>query len=146
MWCKKKIPKINKIILDYQSNSVWMPNLTFKSRTDYKLNLQLEFVQNSTQPYRIFFVTNSIYVYIPSQNWQNDANLFGIYIKGCGVFKRGTQNCQINALFVISPLHQFSKFNNFLWVPMLIFRKKYFQLFTPAWKLDNLYCHNLHKY
>ena len=31
-------------------------------------------------------------------------------------------------------LHQFSKFNNFLWVPMLIFRQKYFQFCTPRLK------------
>ena len=33
--------------------------------------------------------------------------------------------------FVISPLHQFSKFNNFLWVPMLIFRKNISNCLPP---------------
>ena len=72
---------------------------------------------------------------------------------GCGVFKRGIQNwkdfcLQINpkeflTLFDTSPLHQFSKFNNFLWVRWSL-GKNLSNFVSPAWKLDNLYYHKLH--
>ena len=38
------------------------------------------------------------------------------------------------ALFDTSPLTQFSKFNNFLWVSMLILRQKSFKSCTPRLK------------
>ena len=36
--------------------------------------------------------------------------------------------------FETSPLHQFSNFNNFFWVPVLILRQKSFQFCTPRLK------------
>ena len=87
---------------------------------------------------------------------------------GCRVFKRGIQNwkdfcLKINipkgnfwffdikidfesqnlALFDTSPLTQFSKFNNFLWVCWFL-GKNLSNFVYPAWKLDNPYCHNVH--
>ena len=48
---------------------------------------------------------------------------------------------QIWALFDTSPLTQFSKFNNFLWVSW--FLGKNISNFVPlVWKLHNTYCHN----
>ena len=48
---------------------------------------------------------------------------------------------QILALFDTSPLHQFLKFNNFLWVCW--FLGKNLTNFVPsAWKLDNPYYHS----
>ena len=41
---------------------------------------------------------------------------------------------QILAFFNTFPLHQFSKFNNFLWVLMLILRQKSFWFYTPRLK------------
>ena len=47
---------------------------------------------------------------------------------------------QTLALFNTSPLHQFPKFNNFLWV--CCFLAKILSDFVhPAWKLHNRYCH-----
>ena len=40
-----------------------------------------------------------------------------------------------------SPLQQFSKLNNFLWVCWFL-GKNLSNFVSPAWKLDNLYCHN----
>ena len=49
---------------------------------------------------------------------------------------------RILALFKSSPLHQFSKFNNFLWI--CCFLGKNLSNFIPsAWKLNNPYYHNL---
>ena len=47
---------------------------------------------------------------------------------------------QTLALFDTSPLHQFSKFNNFLWIWVCCFSILYS---LPPLKLDNLYCHSL---
>ena len=48
------------------------------------------------------------------------------------------------ALFDTSPLTQFSKFNNILWVCW--FLGKNLSNFVPlVWKLYNRYCHNVHK-
>ena len=44
-----------------------------------------------------------------------------------------TLKAKLRHFFDTSPLHQFSKFNNFLWVCT-----------PPAWKLENPYYHNLH--
>ena len=41
------------------------------------------------------------------------------------------------------PLHQFSKFNNFLWVGWFL-GKKLSNFVPPAWKLDNLYYNIIH--
>ena len=49
---------------------------------------------------------------------------------------------QILALFDTSPLHQFSKFNNFLWVCWFSC-KNLFNFVYPVWKLHNPYCHNM---
>ena len=49
---------------------------------------------------------------------------------------------QIKALFDTSQLHQLSKFNNFLWVCWFL-GKSLSNFVSPAWKLDNPYCHNL---
>ena len=46
----------------------------------------------------------------------------------------------ILALFNTSPLHQFLKFNNFIWVCWFL-GKKYFQFCFPPRQLDNPYCH-----
>ena len=48
-----------------------------------------------------------------------------------------TFESQINALFDTSPLHQFSKFNNFLWVCWFLDKFVY-----PAWKLHSPYYHS----
>ena len=49
--------------------------------------------------------------------------------------------CQILALYDTSPLHQFFKFNNFLWTCW--FLGKHFSNFVaPAWKLDYPYYHS----
>ena len=49
------------------------------------------------------------------------------------------------ALFDTSPLIQFSKFNNFLWVCW--FLGKNLSNFVPlVWKLHNRYCHNMYLY
>ena len=42
--------------------------------------------------------------------------------------------------FYISPLVQFSKFKNFLWVCWFLV-KNLSNSIPPAWKLDNPYCH-----
>ena len=47
------------------------------------------------------------------------------------------------ALFDTSPLTQFSKFNNFLWV-CWFFGKNLSNFVPPVWKLHNPYCHNMH--
>ena len=47
--------------------------------------------------------------------------------------------------FDTSPLIQFSKFNNFLWVCWFL-SKNLSNFAPPAWKLDNLYYHNLSNY
>ena len=47
---------------------------------------------------------------------------------------------QILALLDTSLLHQFSKFNNFLWVCWFL-DKNLSNFVTPNWKLDNLYYH-----
>ena len=47
---------------------------------------------------------------------------------------------QILALFDTSPLHQFSKFNNFLWVCWFL-GKNISDFVPPTWKLDNPYYH-----
>ena len=44
-------------------------------------------------------------------------------------------------LFDTSPLTQFSKFNNFLWVCWIL-GKNLSNFVYPAWKLDNPYCHS----
>ena len=44
-------------------------------------------------------------------------------------------------IFDSSPLHQFSKFNNFLWACWFL-GKILFNFLLPAWKLHNLYYHN----
>ena len=46
------------------------------------------------------------------------------------------------ALFDTSPLTQFSKFNNFLWVCWFL-GKNHSNFVPPAWKLHNPYCHNV---
>ena len=52
---------------------------------------------------------------------------------------------QILVKFWYSPLTQFSKFNNFLWVCW--FLGKNISNFVPLiWKLHNPYCHNLHNH
>ena len=43
-----------------------------------------------------------------------------------------------------SPLDQFSKFNNFLWICRFLEEQNSFQFCTPAWKLDNPYYHNMY--
>ena len=50
--------------------------------------------------------------------------------------------CQILALFDISPLTQFSKFNTFFCVCWFL-DKNLSNFVFPAWKLDNPYCHNV---
>ena len=47
----------------------------------------------------------------------------------------------ILALFDTSPLHQFSKFNNFLWVCWFL-GKNLSNFVSPAWQLDNPYYHS----
>ena len=47
------------------------------------------------------------------------------------------------ALFDTSPLTQFSKFNNFLWVCWFL-SKNLSNFLPPVWKLHYPYCHNLH--
>ena len=47
------------------------------------------------------------------------------------------------ALFDTSPLHQFSKFNNFLWLRRCL-GKNLSNFVPPAWKLDNSYYHTMH--
>ena len=47
------------------------------------------------------------------------------------------------SIFDTSPLTQFSKFNNFLWVCWFL-GKNLSNFVPPVWKLHNLYCHNLH--
>ena len=51
---------------------------------------------------------------------------------------------QIKAIFDTSPLHQFSKFNNFLWVCWFL-GKNLSNFVPPAWKLDKPYYHNVPK-
>ena len=46
------------------------------------------------------------------------------------------------ALFDTSPLTQFSKFNNFLWVCWFL-GKNLSNFVPPVWKLHNTYCHNV---
>ena len=46
-------------------------------------------------------------------------------------------------IFDTSPLHQFSKFNNFLWVCWFLV-KNLSNFVPPAWKRDNPYYHNVH--
>ena len=46
------------------------------------------------------------------------------------------------ALFDTSPLVQFSKFKNFLWVCWFL-GKKLSNFIYPVWKLHNPYCHNV---
>ena len=50
---------------------------------------------------------------------------------------------KILALFDTSPLHRFSKFNNFHWL-CWFFRKNLSNFVTPAWKLDSPYYHTAH--
>ena len=47
-----------------------------------------------------------------------------------------TVECQILAFFDTSPLHQFSKFNNFFSVCWVLGN-----FVSPPWKLNNPYCH-----
>ena len=47
------------------------------------------------------------------------------------------------ALFDTSPLTQFSKFNNFLWVCWFL-GKNLSNFVPPVWKLHNLYCQTVH--
>ena len=47
------------------------------------------------------------------------------------------------ALFDTSPLTQFSKFNNFLWVCWFL-GKNLSNFVPPVWKLHNPYCHNVY--
>ena len=49
---------------------------------------------------------------------------------------------QIKALFDASSLHQFSKFNDFLWVRWFL-GKNLPNFVPPFWKLDNRYYHTL---
>ena len=49
------------------------------------------------------------------------------------------------ALFDTSPLVQFSKFKNFLWLCWFL-GKNLSNFVYPFWKLDNPYCHNLDKH
>ena len=49
---------------------------------------------------------------------------------------------QILGLFDTSPLHQFSKFNNFLWVCWFLGKNISFFV-SPDFKLHNLYSHNV---
>ena len=44
------------------------------------------------------------------------------------------------ALFDTSPLHQFSNFNNFLWVCWFL-GENLSNFVPPTWKFDNPYCH-----
>ena len=46
------------------------------------------------------------------------------------------------SIFDTSPLTQFSKFNNFLWV-CWFFGKNLSNFAPPIWKLHNPYCHNV---
>ena len=46
-------------------------------------------------------------------------------------------------IFDSSPLHQFSKFNNFLWVCWFL-GKNLANFAPPTWKLDNPYYHNMY--
>ena len=46
-------------------------------------------------------------------------------------------------IFDSLPLHQFSKFNNFLWVCWSL-GKNLSNFVPPVWKLHNPYCHNIH--
>ena len=46
-------------------------------------------------------------------------------------------------IFDTSPLTQFSKFNNFLWVCWFL-GKSLSNFVPPAWKLHNPYCHSWH--
>ena len=50
---------------------------------------------------------------------------------------------QILVLFDSSPLTQFLKFNNFLWVCWFL-GKNLSNFVPPAWKLDNPYCHTVY--
>ena len=50
---------------------------------------------------------------------------------------------QILAIFDTSPLHQFEKFNNFLWVCWFS-AKIVFNFVSPPWKLHNRYYHSIH--
>ena len=54
---------------------------------------------------------------------------------------RSTFFVLIISIFNTSPLHQFSKFNNFLWVCWFL-SKNLSNFVTPTWKLDNPYYHN----
>ena len=46
-------------------------------------------------------------------------------------------------IYDTSPLTQFSKFNNFLWVCWFL-GKNLSNFVPPVWKLHNPYCHNIH--
>ena len=63
-----------------------------------------------------FSMKNTIFCY-----WHFLKIPFTYFLKGCPIFES-------------SLLHQFAKFNNFLWVLMLIFRQKYIQFCTPHLK------------
>ena len=49
----------------------------------------------------------------------------------------------VDTIFYTSPLTQFSKFNNFLWVCWFL-SKNLSNFLPPVWKLHYPYCHNLH--
>ena len=58
------------------------------------------------------------------------------------VFKYQNFESQILALFDISSLNQFSKFNNFLWVCWFL-SKNLSNFVRLVWKSHNRYCHNM---
>ena len=60
------------------------------------------------------------------------------------IFLRENCHWKILALFDISPLHQFPKFNNFLWVCWFL-GKNLSNFVSLDLKLHNCYCHNLQK-
>ena len=49
------------------------------------------------------------------------------------------------ALFDTSPLHQFAKFNDFIWL-QLILVKNLSNFVSFPWKLHNQYCHSMYHY
>ena len=69
---------------------------------------------------------------------KNEKDSYGFF-----AYKIGFES-QILALFDTSRLHQFSKFNNFLWVCWIL-GKNISNFVPPAWKLDNPYYHSYYQ-
>ena len=65
-------------------------------------------------------------------------------IKNIGRIKWSTLQTLIFASYSGSPLVQFSKFNNFLWVCWFLC-KNLSNFVPPTWKLHNPYCHTGHR-